>query len=352
MRVVYFTDTPEIGGAELARQLGALRGAFAVLEPDVVHVNNGGFPGSDLCRIAPLAARLARAGSRVMSVHTVPWNRAFRSRPEVQALADRLVWANLDAVVCPARAVMDGLLADRGMPARLGRLLHYGVAEPSWDDGEAAALRARLAPAGELLVGMVSNRPVTEKGYDVLLGALAGTPEVRGVIVGPVPEGLSPRAEELGIAGRLALEGPQRSVGSYYRAVDVLAVPSTAYEAMPLVILEAMAAHRPAIGSRLSGIPEAIVDGETGMTFPPGDAGALRTIIAEAASTREQWSAMGDAARRRWELMFTRPTMAEGLLALYRGLVGAPGATRGAGTSPADTSLPTDAERARRASSA
>ena len=389
MRIVYFTDTFEIGGAErnladmalaaldagyevtlmapqatvvaylrervpgasmlqagsnryhyarggirraaaLTRQVPVLAAAFRRLQPALLHVNNGGFPGSDLCRLAPLAARLAGIQARVMSVHTVPWSRNHLSHQAVQTFADGLVWKNLDAVVCPSQAVLDGLIDDRGMPRELGRLLYYGIAEPATKSESGAALRRRLAPGDELLVGMVSNRPVAEKGYDVFIDALAGVPEVRGVLVGPHPgPDFVARVEHLHLGGRLALEGPQRDVGSYYEAIDVLAVPSTAYECMPLVILEAMAARRPAVGSRLSGIPEAIIDGETGRTFPPGDADALSAILREAAASRGKWELMGEAGRGRWEEHFTWPSMRSELIALYGSL--APGQRPAAG---------------------
>src|ERR1019366_9183761 len=122
-----------------------------------------------------------------MSVHSVPWGRDYLSHRAVQSVADSVVWRNVDAVVCPSRAVMDGLIDRRKMPAELGRLLYYGVAEPAAEAGDRATLRRRLAPGDELLVGMVSNRPVAEKGYDVFIEALARAPEIRAVLVGPHP---------------------------------------------------------------------------------------------------------------------------------------------------------------------
>jgi glycosyltransferase involved in cell wall biosynthesis len=343
--------------AALSRQLAVLRADLRRLRPDLLHVNNGGFPGSDLCRIAPLTARLAGVPARVMSVHSVPWERDYLSHRAVQSVADSVVWGNVDAVVCPSQAVMDGLIDRREMPAELGRLLYYGVAEPAAEAGDRATLRRRLAPADELLVGMVSNRPVAEKGYDVFIEALALVPEIRGVLVGPHPgPEFVARIAQLGIEERLALEGPQKAVAPYYKAIDVLAVPSTAYECMPLVILEAMAAGRAAVGSQLSGIPEAIIDAQTGRTFPPGDVAALGAILRDAAvSSRGVWERQGEAGRRRWEDCFTLPRMGAALTALYAGLVAGDadsGVTLADGSSLADTSSSIDAEGAHRARSA
>lgn len=303
------------GLAQQARVLGSeLRRARA----DLLHVNNGGFPGSDLCRIAPLAARLAGVPRRVMTVHSNPWPRERYADARIQRLADAVVWPNVEAVLCPSQAVADGLRERRGAPARLLRLVHYGVSEPGIDDREAADLRERLAPGDELLVGMVSARPRREKGYDVFVEALAECPEdVRGVLVGPIPEWLPERLRELGLEGRLTLAGEIRPVGSAYRAMDIVVVPSTDEECMPLVILEAMAAGRAVFGSRLSGIPEAIDDGVTGRTFPRADAPALAELLRAAAADRPALDRMGTLGRERWHALFTPDVMAEALERIY-----------------------------------
>lgn len=301
--------------AMLGRQLRRMVGAFRQLQPDVLHVNNGGWPGSDLLRLAPLAARLAGVPRRIMTVHSNPWPRDGG----VQAVADALVWRNVDSIVCPSEAVAAGLRDRRGMPPGLRHLIHYGVRAPGGAE-EASALRAQLAQEGELVVGMVSARPVAEKGYDVFLRALAGTGAgVRGVLVGRYPPHFEDRVARAGLNGRLALPGLRRDVGAYYHAFDVLTVPSTAEECMPLVILEAAASGTPTFGSCLSGIPEAVEDGRSGRIFPPGDDSALARLIDEAANDRGGVAAMGDEARRRWQEQFTADRMLAAHEALYSG---------------------------------
>jgi glycosyltransferase involved in cell wall biosynthesis len=384
MRIVYVADTREIGGAErylaslaeavaggghevlvlaaqqelvawLAREAPGVRAMHAFddayhdaptparrartltalaprivrmlrrLQPDVVHVNNGGFPGSDLCRIALPAAWLAGIGRRMMTVHSNPWSRDRLSDRRIQAAADRLVWRSCQLVVCPSESVAAGLRVRRGMPARLARTIYYGVAPAPHDPRAVARLRERLAPVDELLVGMVSARAVAEKGYDVFVEALAAAgDEVRGVLVGPPPPDLAARAGRAGLHERLAIEGPRGNVGDYYAAFDVLAVPSTAEECMPLVILEAASVGTPTFGSRLSGIPEAIVDGVGGRLFEPGDSAQLAQLINAAESNRATTASMGRAAQERWHNRFGLDTMTSATLALYAGDAQAP----------------------------
>jgi glycosyltransferase involved in cell wall biosynthesis len=333
--------TPPRRAGSLLVALAQLVHLLRRIRPDLVHVNNGGFPGSDLCRIAPLAARIAGVGARVMTVHSNPWPRERVADPRVQTLADRLVWSSVNAVVSPSEAVADGLAARRGMPGLLGHTIHYGCRAAVCDPEAVARLRARLAPGGELIVGMVSARPVPEKGYEVFLQALAGTGErVRGVLVGHPPEGLQASARAAGVGNRLAIEGPRRQLGDYYGAFDVLVVPSIAEECMPLVILEAASAGTPTFGSRLAGIPEAIADGVSGRLFEPGAGGELAGLIVGAAGEREAIAAMGAAARRRWEERFEIGSMVRATLELYARLAANPRPARLIGDPPSEDPRP------------
>ncbi len=311
-------SNPARRGAALLALLPRLAHSLRRLRPDVVHVNNGGFPGSDLCRIALPAARLAGVALRTITVHSSPWPRDHLTDPRIQALADRLVWSSAHVVICPSEAVVEGLTVRRRMPASLGRTIHYGVAAVLHEPRAAAGLRERLAPDGELLVGMVSARPEEPKGYGVLLEALAVAGDrVRGVVVGPPPEDLAARAHAAGLSRRLAIEGPRGNVGDYYAAFDVLAVPSTSGECMPLVILEAASVGTPTFASRLSGIPEAIADGVDGRLFRPGAAEELGEIMRSAELDRGRIAAMGRAARERWQSHFQPDAMVRSTLALY-----------------------------------
>jgi glycosyltransferase involved in cell wall biosynthesis len=304
-------------GAALLRLLYDVARSLRRIEPAVVHINNGGYPGSDLCRIALPAARLAGVRCRVMTVNSNPWPRDRLADARVQAVADRLVLSSANAVISPSKAVAQGLQARRGMRSNIGHLIHYGVPPVPLRPHAAAGLRRRLAPAGELLVGMVSARPVTAKGYGVFAEALARAGErVRGALVGPPPRELLAKVDS-GQLPRLALEGPHQDVGDYYAAFDVLVVPSTAEECMPLVILEAASVGTPTFGSRLAGIPDAITDGVEGALFEPGSAEELAELIQAAERDRERTAAMGSAARERWLREFDLDTMVRATLTLY-----------------------------------
>lgn len=295
-------------------QLPAIVRALRARRPDVLHVNNGGYPGSDLGRLIVLAARAARVPRVVMTVHAVPQPRA--AEPPGAAQIDRAVWACVHVTIGATRAVEHALTTDRSMPPERFRLVPYGVRDPGGDAAGAAALRAQLGVAdGELLAGMLSAASDEQKGHHVLVAATAQATGVRTALAGAPP----PAAARADGAAGVAVLGRVDDVGTFLKACDVLVVPSVRDESLPLVVLEAMAAGRPVIASRLSGIPEAVEDGVTGRLLPPGDAGALAATLTElAGGDRRVLADWGAAGRARWEQRFSLAAMTAGTLAAYR----------------------------------
>jgi glycosyltransferase involved in cell wall biosynthesis len=143
------------------------------------------------------------------------------------------------------------------------------------------------------------GRLVAFKGFEHLIdacaelahGGLDFTCEIIGD--GPLRDDLEARIGKLNLSDRVHLLGSlsQGAVLEKLRAADIFVLASVtdsqgASDVFPTVIIEAMAAARPVVSSRLAGIPESVVDGETGLLVPPGDtkalAEALRRLIQDA----------------------------------------------------------------------
>ena len=304
-----------VRGASVAGQLPVLARALRALRPDVLHVSNGGYPGSDLCRIAILAGRLAGVPRRLMSVHAVPRGRG-EHQPPGQRHIDLAVWSSTHAVVGATAAVRTGLVELRGMPEALYARIPYGVSDPGGAD-RADALRARLRiDPRRLVVGMVSATSDGQKGHRVLVDAVAASVDACALIVGasPPPDVLA-RAAGPDLVERVIVAGRVEDVGAAYHAMDVLAVPSVEDESLPLVLLEAMACARPVFGSRLAGIPEVVEHECTGALFPPGDAAALGALIRDRTGDLKRWGVNG---RERWAERFSVDAMNRDTLQLYQ----------------------------------
>lgn len=92
---------------------------------------------------------------------------------------------------------------------------------------------------------------------------------------------------------------PHAAVMAAWRRCSIAVAPSTWPEPFGVVVLEAMAAGRPVIASRIGGLPDMVVDGETGILIEPDDAPALQTALERLLADRELRDQLGQAGQRR-----------------------------------------------------
>ena len=187
---------------------------------------------------------------------------------------------------------------------------------------------ARFARPGTPEPGLVLHvgRLVEKKGTSILIEAMRALPEARLVVIGdgPLRASLERRAgENVRFLGAL----PPAEVATWMSRAWLLAAPSVTArdgdaEGLPTVIVEAAAAALPAVATRHSGIPEAIVDGESGLLVPERDAGALAARIGELIDARDLRHRMGAAARRLARDRFDSTAQIARLESLYDGLLG------------------------------
>jgi glycosyltransferase involved in cell wall biosynthesis len=155
----------------------------------------------------------------------------------------------------------------------------------------------------EVVVGAVA-RLSKEKGLHYLLEAFAlvagHRPQARLLLAGEGPERqrLERRAARLGLSGRVRFLGevPHEDVPEVLQQLDVFAMPST-YEGFGVAALEAEAMELPVVASRVHGIPDVVLDGETGLLVPPRDRQALAAALDRLASDSDLRRRLGQAGR-------------------------------------------------------
>lgn len=182
-------------------------------------------------------------------------------------------------------------LIEGGIPAE--KLVHVPMYiplerfQPHATPGGYIAYAGRLAP---------------EKGIRTLLRAMATLPQVRLIVMGDGPDraGLEAFARELGLAN-IEFTGflEEKTYTERLAGARLLVLPSECYETCGLVIWEAHALGRPAIGARIGGIPESIADGESGLLFTPGDPADLAAKIQRLLDAPDEARAMGARGRER-----------------------------------------------------
>jgi glycosyltransferase involved in cell wall biosynthesis len=133
---------------------------------------------------------------------------------------------------------------------------------------------------------------------------------------GAVRKEMEAKVAALGLADRFRFLGFRKDAPEIVQAFDIVAVPSRV-EPFGLSSLEAMAAGRPVVASRVGGIPEVVIDRQTGTLVPPGDASALAAAIAPLLKDPLTRDALGREGRRRAETSFSLAVHGRALAQLY-----------------------------------
>jgi glycosyltransferase involved in cell wall biosynthesis len=237
-----------------------------------------------------LAGSLARVPHRLSTKH------GFNEFREGRwfGVADRSVGSLAHVHIAISEGLARYLAETEGFEEGSFEIVHYGI-----DAGESAAPyrggEPRLLCVGRLI-------PI--KGHLVLLRALALararlprlTLDVAGR--GPLEPALKAYARELGVADAVRLLGFVSPVGRAIEQAAIVVVPSLG-EGFGMVALEAMERARPVVASDVGGLPEIVVDGETGLVVPAGDAEALAEAIVALAGDPARAAALGEAGRAR-----------------------------------------------------
>lgn len=165
-----------------------------------------------------------------------------------------------------------------------------------------------LAPSRRLRVFQAGLVTEFIKGFHVLRAAGAELWKKRQdfefLVTGDPTEEADPWARYVGWVS-------QADLPRFYQESDIVVVPTIAQEGLSRTSVEAMAAGRPVVASRIGGLPFTVEEGVTGLLCEPGDAGGLARTIERLFDDAELRRRMGEAGRRRFEQEFTWPVVIE-----------------------------------------
>jgi len=194
-----------------------------------------------------------------------------------------------------------GWLRAEGLGDRV-EVVHNGV-DPPADDGDRARARRRFGLPPEATVIGLFGQLVAHKGaLDFVRAAhavSAENSELHFLIAGHGPAAFAQRLEleiGAGTAGdHIHVVPPQPEIWELMGAVDMLALTTLWPDPLPRVVMEAMAAERPVVAYEGGGVPEMVIDGETGLLCAPGDVDGLAAAIGQLAGDEELRQRMGAA---------------------------------------------------------
>jgi glycosyltransferase involved in cell wall biosynthesis len=314
-----FWAMPRIGLQMLSRNPEPYVRLLAGRQPALIHAQFG----VEGVYALPVARRLG--------IPLVTTFHGFDATLSTAALLTSPAWANYplfrgqlarqgDLFLCASSFIRARVLA-MGFPEARTHTHYIGV--------DCQAIRPR-APAEETPTILHVGRLVAVKGAEYLIRAFAHIarrePTVQLVLIGdgPLKAKLEALTKSLGLDGRVQFLGalPHDQVLAWMRKAAMLVLPSirTAtgrVEGLGMVLLEAGATGVPAIGSRIGGIPEGILDGETGLLAPERDIQALALSMGRLLDDRDARLRMGERARNHVENNFDIRRQTELLEAFY-----------------------------------
>lgn len=273
----------------------------------------------------------------------------FKENGRRHLLLRRITNRRMSRIVGNSAAMIDRLAAHEGIAAARLQLIRSGVEASALPDrarraARRAGLRAGLGlPAGHPLIGCVANiMPI--KGHQYLIEATAllrqrGVP-VQLLLIGGYHEDegafnghfamLKQRITTLGLQQSVHFLGHRPDAANLVGLLDIFVLPSLS-EGFSNALLEAMAAGVPAVATAVGGNPEAVIDGQTGLLVPPGEAGAIADALERLLADPRRRRQMGAASHQRVLECFQLPQMVQTWEALYESLAGAADRQEGKG---------------------
>jgi glycosyltransferase involved in cell wall biosynthesis len=283
-------------------------------EFDIVHTHS-----TEAGIIGRFAAAIAGVPNIVHTVHGVPFADDRNAALNRFVLACERRAANYtDCIVTNADVIADKYLEREIGTRNQYTTIYSGVELDAFQDATPAddlpGSRPRVVMVGRLADG---------KGHSILLDAIESIRDMEGSVCvvgdGPLYDDLGQEIADRGLADSVFLTGFRDDVPRVLAASDVLVLPSFR-EGTPRVITEAMASGLPVVATDIAGIPEQVVDGESGYLIPTGDPEALADRLETLLSDPELCKRMGVCGQQRAD-RFSVEAMLEDLNALYQDLL-------------------------------
>ena len=317
-------------GLSMLRYIGRLMRFLDEQQIEIIHTNSlkasvlGGVAGRLKGRKVIWHIRDRIADDYLPHKVVVVMRRLARVLPQFVIGNSRATLATLDLPGTPTAAIPSGVdlsrffASDAAVPAMLAAAAEHDAASPE----------SGAAP----LIGLV-GRICPWKGQHVFLKAAALVharfPQARFQIIGAALFGEQAYEQELyalvadnGLADSVEFLGFQKNVPPLIRALDILVHASVVGEPFGQVIVQGMACGKPVVATNGGGVPETVVDGDTGLLVPMGDAVAMAAAVEQLLGDPAAAAEMGERGRERVIEKFTIEQSARRVTEVYEYVAG------------------------------
>ena len=282
------------------------------LKPDVVHAHD---PHGVAMAALALSMSTQLAKPPLVAARRVDFHLKGNS-------LSRWKYRQVDCFICASDAIRHMLIGD-GVPAARAVTVHEGIDIERVDRAAPAKLHEELwLPHHAPIVGNVAAL-VPHKGQRHLIEAarlvLPQVPDARFVIAGEgeLRPALERQIKDHHLEKHVLLAGFRPDVLALHKAFDIFAMSSVT-EGLGTSLLDAMAAAKPIVATATGGIPEVVVDGQTGLLVPPRDHAAMADAIVTLLKDDDLRRRMGQAGRKRACSQFSAERMVQDTLRVYQ----------------------------------
>jgi len=281
-------------------------------ETDILHINNGGYPGAYSAIAMVLAARLCGIRRIVFVVNNIA--RGYRS-PErwLDSFFDRAVIRGVKVFVTGSQYAGHQLHENLGVPQSNITCIHNGIAGRVITETREEVIQRLGIPENSLIFSVIAILE-ERKGQMYLLQAIKQFKDTYGTTSMPfcIIEGtgtdeqlLKGFVKEQGLEKNVLFIPHEPQIFNLINASDCIILPSVKNEDFPNIILESMSLSKPVIASEFSGIPEQIEHMKSGILVKPRDVSGLMDAMRTIVEDKDLRITLGKNAKLRFDTLFT-----------------------------------------------
>jgi glycosyltransferase involved in cell wall biosynthesis len=301
-----------------------LRRAFSRIKPDLIHVNNGGYPASFICQIAIFAAKHSGVNKIIYHIN----NPAYKQGSLLYKVIDEKINQHVNYFITASRQALESLLQKRFFDIEKLVQVYNTIETPAITKSKNEICKIHSINENKFIlceVAFLSER----KGQIFILKALGKIKELHPdiysrLVLFLVGDGedyhkLKQYCEINGLAS-VIFTGYQANYIDYIASSDIFLLPSIGEEDMPLAILSAMNLGKPVIAGEVAGIAEEIEHRRSGVLVKISELDNLHLEIIKLFRDPDLRLRYGEKARQRFDANFSQPVVYEKIKRLYASL--------------------------------
>ncbi len=300
---------------------------FKKIRPELLHINNGGYPGAVSCRSAVIAAKFARINKIVFHVNNVAEDPASYNmlKRTVERSYDKIINKNVDIFITGSYYARVKLFENRRIDSnKIINITNTFILRRISESSDSLKRKLNLKE-DDLIFGIVATlekrkgHSVLIKAFDLLRKCTDEFGKIKLVIEGSGEEEAKLRylVKNLNLKENILFIGNQENIFDVYNIFDVFVLPSIESEDLPNVIIESMSLGKPIIGTNLAGIPEEIENNVNGFIVEVNNEEELSDAMLKFIKDRNLIIKMGQKSREIFEQKFEYNKTIQKILKLY-----------------------------------